>query len=83
METLGLTMPIGGMTSVEGFVDVGDTRLFVCDAQRAARNEQHWRRATDDMQATDAAPALQAEGRKIAKPGEELTFAEGSYSDDQ
>jgi hypothetical protein len=83
MEGMGITMPIGGMTSAEGYVDVGDTRLFVCDAQRAARNEQDWRRATDDMQVTSSAPALQAEGRRVAKPGEELTFAEGSYSDDQ
>jgi hypothetical protein len=83
MEGMGIAMPVGGMMSAEGFVDVGDTRLFVCDAERAARNERDWRRATDDLQATDSAPALEAEGRKFAKPGEDLTFAEGSYSDDQ
>ena len=83
MEGMGIALPVGGMASAEGFVDVGDTRLFVCDAPRAARNEQNWRRATDELQATDSAPALEAEGRKVAKPGEELTFAEGSYSDDQ
>lgn len=83
MEGMGLAMPVGGQVSAEGFVDIGDTRLFVCDAQRAARNEVNWRRATDEAQATDRAPLLEAEGRKYAKPGETLTFAEGSYSDDQ
>jgi len=83
MEAMGIAMPVGGMASADGFVDVGDTRLFVCDAQRAARNEKNWRRATDELQATDSAPALQAEGQRFAKPGEELTFASGEYSDDQ
>lgn len=83
MEGMGIAMPVGGMASTDGFVDVGDTRLFVCDALRAARNEKNWRRATDELQATDSAPALEAEGRKFAKPGEELTFASGEYSDDQ
>lgn len=81
MEGMGIAMPVGGQVSAEDFVDVGDTRLFVCDAHRAARNEMNWRRATDEAQATDRAPALEAEGRKHAKPGEDLTFAEGSYSD--
>ncbi|MFH0899308.1 MAG: hypothetical protein V2A73_01635 [Pseudomonadota bacterium] len=82
MEGMGISMPVGGQLSTDGFVDVGDTRLFVCDAHRAARNEMNWRRATDEAQATDRAPALEAEGRKHARPGEEsLTFAEGTYSD--
>jgi len=77
MKELGIAMPIGGMASADGFVDVGDLRLFACDAQRAAQNEQNWRRATDEVQATDRAPALEAEGRKHASP----TFVEGTYSD--
>jgi hypothetical protein len=83
LEGMGLALPVGGQVSADGFVDVGDTRLFVCDAQRAARNEMNWRRATDEAQATDRAPALEAEGRRYAKPGESLTFADGSYSDGQ
>jgi len=83
LVSMGLGMPVGGMVSGDGFIDVGDTRLFVCDARRAARNQLDWRRATDEMQATNSAPALEAEGRRVAKPGEEITFVEGSLSDDQ
>lgn len=81
MEGLGIEMPVGGQKSADGFVDVGDTRLFVCDGRRAARNEMNWRRATDEAQATNRAPLLEQETAKYAKPGETLWSAEGTYSD--
>lgn len=80
LAELGLEMPIGGVATADGFIDTADVRLFMCDAKTAARNEMNWRRATDEMQATDRAPQLEAEGRKFARPGEELTFAEGAYT---
>lgn len=75
---LGLQMPIGAIPNADGTLQVGDTTLFIADGPTAARHEENWHRATEELQSTDAAPALQRAGREVGKPGEDLTFVTGT-----
>ena len=77
LASLGIQMPLGGIKNTDGTISVGDTTLFVCSAEQAARNEENWRRATDDRSAVDTSAApLHEQGAAFARPGERLTFTE-------
>ena len=77
MGSLGLTPPPSAMETADGYVQNGDTQLFVCDAATAARNAADGRSAIEERTTDDAtAQELHSAGRDAGGVSNELTTSQ-------
>ena len=69
----GIEVPVQAFQTADGYIQVGDAQLFVCDAATAARNEAHGRSAIDERTTDEAtSQELRSVGRELGGVGNDL-----------